>query len=497
MAKYLPDLLALITSSEVKGNQAITIEQIAYDSRKVGPNSLFICLKGSTVDGHDFAGTAVTKGAVAVLAEREVNVPPDVTVIITPNVRLAMQTIVPYFFDYPSRGMRMIGITGTNGKTTTTYLIRSILREAGYRVGLIGTIQTMIGEQVLPVKNTTPDVLDLQETLRKMADANMDYVVMEVSSHALALGRVAGCEFDVGVFSNLTQDHLDFHKTFENYIQAKAKLFDMLSQSGQAKQGKTAVVNLDAVAADIMLKHADCATITYAIEKQDADIKASQIDISSKGAKFVISGKFGEQGLNLKITGDFNVYNAMAAIGAAMAEKVPLATIVRAIENAKSEPGRFEIVDAGQPFSVIVDYAHTPDGLENVLKTARQFARRRVIVVFGCGGDRDKTKRPIMGRLAAQYAEVIIATSDNPRSEEPSVILSEIEVGIREAIRPKAHYEVIVDRREAIANALRAAQPEDVVVIAGKGHETYQVLKDKVIDFDDREVVREIIREME
>jgi UDP-N-acetylmuramyl-tripeptide synthetase len=355
----------------------------------------------------------------------------------------------------------------------------------------------MIGEQVLPVKNTTPDVLDLQDTLRKMADANMDYVVMEVSSHALALGRVAGCEFDVGVFSNLTQDHLDFHKTFENYIQAKAKLFDMLSQSGQAKQGKTAVVNLNAVAADIMLKHADCATITYAIEKQDADIKASQIDISSKGAKFVISGKFGEQGLNLKITGDFNVYNAMAAIGAAMAEKVPLATIVRAIENAKSVPGRFEIVDAGQPFSVIVDYAHTPDGLENVLKTVRQFARRRVIVVFGCGGDRDKTKRPIMGRLAAQYAEVIIATSDNPRSEEPSVILSEIEVGIREAIRPKAHYEVIVDRREAIANALRAAQPEDVVVIAGKGYETYQVLKDKVIDFDDREVVREIIREME
>jgi UDP-N-acetylmuramyl-tripeptide synthetase len=497
MAKYLPDLLALITSAEVKGNPAITIEQIAYDSRKVGPNSLFICLKGSTVDGHDFAGTAVTKGAVAILAEQEVNVPPDVTVIITPNVRLAMQTIVPYFFDYPSRGMRMIGITGTNGKTTTTYLIRSILREAGYRVGLIGTIQTMIGEQVLPVKNTTPDVLDLQDTLRKMADANMDYVVMEVSSHALALGRVAVCEFDVGVFSNLTQDHLDFHQTFENYIQAKAKLFDMLSQSGQAKQGKTAVVNLDAVAADIMLKHADCATITYAIEKQDADIKASQIDISSKGAKFVISGKFGEQGLNLKITGDFNVYNAMAAIGAAMAEKVPLATIVRAIENAKSVPGRFEIVDAGQPFSVIVDYAHTPDGLENVLKTVRQFARRRVIVVFGCGGDRDKTKRPIMGRLAAQYAEVIIATSDNPRSEEPSVILSEIEVGIREAIRPKAHYEVIVDRREAIANALRAAQPEDVVVIAGKGHETYQVLKDKVIDFDDREVVREIIREME
>jgi UDP-N-acetylmuramyl-tripeptide synthetase len=313
----------------------------------------------------------------------------------------------------------------------------------------------------------------------------------------LALGRVAGCEFDVGIFSNLTQDHLDFHQTFDNYIQAKAILFDMLSQPDQNKQRKTAVVNLDAVAADIMLKHADCSTITYAIESQDADIKASQINITSKGANFVISGSFGEQRVSLKITGDFNVYNAMAAIGAALAEDVPLAAIIRALENANSVPGRFELVDAGQPFSVIVDYAHTPDGLENVLQTARRFARRRVIVVFGCGGDRDRTKRPIMGRLAAQYAEVIIATSDNPRSEDPSAILREIEAGIRDAIRPDACYEVIVDRREAIAKALHAAQPDDVVIIAGKGHETYQVLKDKVIDFDDREVVRELIREME
>ncbi|MDF2500758.1 MAG: murE 2 [Anaerosporomusa subterranea] len=497
MAKYLPDLLALITSVETRGNRSVTIENIAYDSRKVSPNSLFICLKGSSVDGHDFAAAAVEKGAVAILAEREVDLPPHVTLIITANVRLAMQNIVPYFFDYPSREMRMIGITGTNGKTTTTYLIRSILQEAGYRVGLIGTIQTMIGEQVLPVKNTTPDVLDLQETLRKMAGAKLDYVVMEVSSHALSLGRVAGCEFDVGIFSNLTQDHLDFHQTFDNYIQAKAKLFDMLSQPDQNKQRKTAVINLDAVAADIMLKHADCPTLTYAIENQDADLKASQIDITSKGANFVILGSFGEQRLSLKITGDFNVYNAMAAIGAALAEDVPLATIVRAIENASSVPGRFELVDAGQPFSVIVDYAHTPDGLENVLQTARRFAQRRVIVVFGCGGDRDRTKRPIMGRLAAKYAEVIIATSDNPRSEDPSAILREIEAGIRDAIRPDACYEVIVDRREAIAKALSAAQPDDVVVIAGKGHETYQVLKDKVIDFDDRAVVREIIREME
>ncbi len=496
MAKFLSDLLTLVTSAEVNGNRDIMIEHVAYDSRKVCANSLFICLKGASADGHDFAAAAIEKGAIAILAERKLAVPPHVTLIVIPDVRLAMQAIVPYFFDYPAREMRLIGITGTNGKTTTTYLIRSILQEAGYRVGLIGTIQTMIGEQILPVKNTTPDVLDLQEILCKMAAAQMDYVVMEVSSHALALGRIAGCEFDVGVFSNLTQDHLDFHQTFDNYILAKAKLFDLLSQAGQHKPNKTAIINLDAAAADVMLTHAACPTLTYAIENPAADLKASQVTVTSKGVRFVIAGAFGEHRLTLKITGAFNVYNAMAAIGAAIAENVPLATIIRAIESAQSVPGRFEIVDAGQPFSVIVDYAHTPDGLENVLKTAAQFAQGRVITVFGCGGDRDRTKRPIMGRLAAQYAEVVIATSDNPRSEDPAAILREIEAGIKETIRPTAHYEVIVDRREAIATALSLAQPDDVIVIAGKGHETYQVLKDKVIDFDDREVVREMIREI-
>lgn len=495
MAKYLPDLLSLITSSEVHGNCDIMIDQVAYDSRRVCTNSLFICLKGTIVDGHDFAAAAVEKGAIAILAERKLDVPPHVTLIITPDVRLAMQEIVPYFFDYPAREMRLIGITGTNGKTTTTYLIRSILQTAGYRVGLIGTIQTMIEDQIMPVKNTTPDVLDLQEILRKMADAQVDYVVMEVSSHALTLGRIAGCEFDVGIFSNLTQDHLDFHKTFEHYILAKAKLFDLLTQPVQYKPHKTAIINLDAVAADIMLNHAACPTITYGIENPAADLKAGQIDVTGKGVQFVITGVFGEQRFKLNITGAFNVYNAMAAIGAGIAEHVPLATIVQAIESAQSVPGRFEIVDAGQPFSVIVDYAHTPDGLENVLKTAGQFAQGRVITVFGCGGDRDRTKRPIMGRLAAQYAEVVIATSDNPRSEDPISILREIEAGIQETIQPNASYEVIVDRRVAIAKALSLAQPGDVVVIAGKGHETYQVLRDQVIHFDDREVVREIIRE--
>lgn len=496
MRKSLSELISLITHAEVKGNMGIVIEQIVYDSRKVGPNSLFICLRGNTVDGHSFVQDAIRRGAVAILAEEEVDVPESVVVIKAPDTRLAMQCIVPHFFDFPARKIRMIGVTGTNGKTTTTYLIRAILREAGYRVGLIGTIQTLIEDEALPVKNTTPDVLDLQELLYKMVDARMDYVVMEVSSHALALGRVAGSEFDVGVFTNITQDHLDFHITFENYIQAKSKLFEMISQPDQTKSNKSAVINLDDAAASAMLSAANCPTLTYSMKAKQADIQASNIDVTRKGASFVISGPFGTRQINLKITGIFNVYNALAAIGTALGESVPFEQIVRAIESAKSVPGRFEIVDAGQPFSVIVDYAHTPDGLENILKTVRQFAKRRVIVVFGCGGDRDRTKRPIMGRLAAQYADSIIATSDNPRSEDPVAILAEIETGIREAIRSGGSYEVIVDRHEAIAKALALAKPDDVVVIAGKGHETYQVLKDKVIDFDDRKVVSDIIREM-
>ncbi|MDU4959744.1 MAG: UDP-N-acetylmuramoyl-L-alanyl-D-glutamate--2,6-diaminopimelate ligase [Sporomusaceae bacterium] len=496
MAKYLPDLLTILDSFTIRGNQSIQIEHIAYDSRKVLPGSLFICLGGSHVDGHDFAAAAVEKGAVAVLAEREICLPQQAALILVADTRAAMQQIVPRFFDYPSRSLRMIGITGTNGKTTTSYLIRSILRAAGYKVGLIGTIQTMIEEQVLPVKNTTPDVLDLQETLQQMVAAGLDYAVMEVSSHALALGRVAGCEFDVGVFSNLTQDHLDFHKTLDQYAAAKAKLFELLSRPGQNKPGKTAVINLDDAAAGVMISHAACPVISYAINDATAAIKASDIRITAKGASFEVGGSFGRQRLSLKLTGDFNVYNAMAAIGAAIAENVSLSTIVAALENADSVPGRFELVDAGQPFSVVVDYAHTPDGLENVLQTARRFTTGRVIVVFGCGGDRDRSKRPIMGSLAAQYGEVVIATSDNPRSEDPAAILQEVEAGIKAALRPGGVYQVIVDRREAIARALHLAQPEDVVLIAGKGHETYQILKDETIDFDDREVVRQCIREM-
>lgn len=490
MAKTLQELITLLPAAEVAGDANREIAAIAYDSRAVRAGSLFIALAGSKVDGHDYVEAACRQGAVAVLIERAVAVPAGVTVVRVPATRQAMQAVAPYFFDYPSRKLRLIGVTGTNGKTTTTHLIRAILMAAGHKVGLIGTIHTVIDRQVLPVKNTTPDVIDLQAIFADMVAAGVDYAVMEVSSHALALGRVSGSEFDVGVFTNMTRDHLDFHQTFENYIAAKAELFRMLAATGAVKGNKAAVVNRDDAAAPAMLASCGCRSLTYGVEAV-ADLTATDIDVRAGGAAFTINGPFGRLPLNLKITGVFNVYNVLAAVGAALAEDLEPAVIKQALEAFESVPGRFELVDAGQPFSIIVDYAHTPDGLENILRTARQFARRRIIVVFGCGGDRDRTKRPIMGRLAGQYGDVVIATSDNPRSEDPLAILAEIEVGLKESGKA---YEIIADRRRAIGRAISLAGPEDVVIIAGKGHETYQVLKDKTIDFDDREVARELIR---
>lgn len=495
MAKLLTALAELVNITDVKGNLNLAIEHIHYDSRDVRQNSLFICLSGQHVDGHDFAIDAVNKGAVAVLAERDIPELSGVTIILTSDTRIAMQLIAPWFFEFPARSLRVIGITGTNGKTTTTYLLRSILRAAGYRVGVIGTIQTLIDDRVLPVKNTTPDVIDLQRILRMMVDAGLDYVVMEVSSHALALNRVAGCEFDVGIFSNLTQDHLDFHGTIDDYARAKSKLFAMLSLPTSSKHGKTAIINLDDPAATLMLTQAQCPLITYAIDSTAANLKANQLQLTSRGARFAVNGCL-EYSIQLNLTGRFNVYNALAAIAAGLAEKIDIDIIAAGLEAIESVPGRFERVDAGQPFTVLVDYAHTPDGLENVLKTARQVAVKRVIVVFGCGGDRDPGKRPIMGKLAAMYADVIIATSDNPRSEDPLAILAAVEQGIHEGLRKGGTYQVIADRGTAIATALKLALPDDVVLIAGKGHETYQILKDRTIDFDDREVVRQVIKEM-
>ena len=487
--KTIGQLADLLEDAVIIGNRDTVITGIEHDSRKVQQGTLFVCIPGVHVDGHKFIPQAVAAGASAIVTTREdVEVPQGIAVLRVKELQPALDTIVPYFHDYPAREMRVVGITGTNGKTTTSYITRAILRKAGYKVGLIGTIQIMIEDEVLPIHNTTPDVVELQHTLAMMRDKGMDYVVMEVSSHALDQNRVAGIDFDTAVFTNLTQDHLDYHKTLENYMLAKAKLFDHVSEKG-CKQGKTAVVNIDDAAGATMLAHAECQHLTYAIEKE-TDLRATDILVHANGAEFVLHHEsFGEMKLSLHITGIFNVYNVMSAVGAALSEHIDASVIKEALEAFTAVPGRFELVKAGQDFSIIVDYAHTPDGVENVLKTARKIAKKRIIAVFGCGGDRDRTKRPIMGCLAAELADVVIATSDNPRTEDPAFILSQVEEGVEEAIGTK-HHELIVDRRQAIYRAVEMAEKDDIVVILGKGHENYQILKDKTIHFDDKEEAR-------
>ena len=488
MQKTISELASLVSGAVVVGDGNTVITNIERDSREARRGTLFACIPGVHVDGNDFIPQAAAQGAAAVITDEDAIVPDGLAGIRVPDVQEALKAIVPAFYDHPADKMRVIGITGTNGKTTTSYMIRSMLRKAGYKVGLIGTIQIMIEDKALEVHNTTPDIVELYKTLSRMHEEGMDYVVMEVSSHALAMDRVSGIEFDTAVFTNLTQDHLDFHKTMENYMLAKAKLFDKLGVPGH-KSGKTAVVNIDDEAGSVMLEHAKCDHMTYSVSHDGASLKAEDVNVESRGMKFTIEGGFGSMELSLHITGIFNVYNVLASVGAALAEQVSPSIIKAALTEFHSVPGRFEIVDAGQDFTIIVDYAHTPDGLENVLNTAREVAKKRVITVFGCGGDRDRTKRPKMGRIAASLSDVVISTSDNPRSEDPEFILDEVEKGVAETLGVKQH-ERISDRKKAIFRAAEIAEPDDIVVIAGKGHEDYQILNDRTIHFDDRETAR-------
>lgn len=383
--------------------------------------------------------------------------------------------------------MRMIGVTGTNGKTTTTNIVRAILRKAGFKVGLIGTINIMIEDEAIVAHNTTPDVVDLQRALYRMKEAGCEYVVMEVSSHALALNRVAGCEYDTAALTNITQDHLDFHKTLENYRDAKGLLFEHLHEG--KKENKTAVFNMDDASSPILCDRTKTRILTYG-EGRNNDIYPLFFKVEAKQMRLQLHTPVGEMDLLLKITGEFNVYNVMAAVAIALAEQIDKKTIVDVLNGFDGVPGRFQLVEAGQPYTVIVDYAHTPDGLENVLKTARSITEGKLWVVFGCGGDRDNKKRPIMGRIALELADRVVVTSDNPRTEDPAVIIDEIAEALKDVPEGKS-VELIAERRDAIYHALSEAAANDVIMIAGKGHENYQILADKTIHFDDREVVQE------
>jgi UDP-N-acetylmuramoyl-L-alanyl-D-glutamate--2,6-diaminopimelate ligase len=486
----LRDLLAPLLPVRVTGDDSMEITGLTADSRKVQPGCLFVCLTGFTVDGHAFAAQAVENGAVAVLAEQDVDVP--ATVVRVPDTRRAMAMLADRFYGSPTRELKLIGVTGTNGKTTTTHLIDKILRDQNKRTGLIGTIHMRIGDVSEEVKNTTPDALELQHAFRRMRDVDTEYAIIEVSSHALELGRVRGCDVHTAVFTNLTQDHLDFHKTMENYRYAKSLLFSQLGNSYDPDRLKTAVLNADDEASKLYAMVTPARVITYGIDNP-ADVRAGEIEITSRGTSFTAHTFAGSIRLNLKLVGKFNVYNALAAIAVALAEGVPLAEIKASLEAVPGVNGRFESVDAGQPFAVLVDYSHTPDSLENALATVKEFAKGRIFCVVGCGGDRDRTKRPIMARIATKYADLTVLTSDNPRSEDPQAIIDDMLAGLADVA--KERYVSMVDRREAIRYAVAEAKQDDVILIAGKGHETYQIIKGQVLPFDDREVAREAIAE--
>lgn len=481
----LGELLRDIDVISSKGDLDVEINGIVYDSRKARKGDLFICVSGFTKDGHDFIGDALQKGAVAFVVEKDVDVK-GAAVVRVPNSRLAMPRLASVFYGNPTQKLRLIGITGTNGKTTTTYLIKSIMELNGSKTGLLGTISTQIGGKTFESSRTTPESLDLQNLFREMADCGTDYVVMEVSSHSLELGRVEGCDFQIGVFTNLTQDHLDFHNTIENYRNAKKKLFYMTKKAN--------IINIDDEHGRIIaeeVKNLKTPLVTFGIDN-NADIMGKNINVTSKGAGFTLVTPDYETEIEIKIPGKFSIYNALAAASAAYVEGVDKAVIKEGLGKVENVPGRSEVIKTDTPYTVIIDYAHTPDGLRNILAAIRQYAKGRIITLFGCGGDRDKGKRPVMGEIAGKMSDYCIITSDNPRSEEPMEIIKQVEAGIKPT---GCDYICIENRRDAIKFALTMAKPDDIVLLAGKGHETYQVLKDRTIPFDERDIVCELLRE--
>ena len=476
----LRDLLKDIPFTYTAVDLDIDIREVRYDSRAVQPGDLFVAVRGFATDGHAYIGMALKKGAVAVVCEQAGK---GIPAVIVPDARAALADIAGNRFDHPSRKLTMVGVTGTNGKTTTTTLIKHILEAEGHKVGLIGTNQNMIGAEVIPTERTTPESYELQALFARMAEAGCTHCVMEVSSHSLVLDRVRGVRFAVGAFTNLTQDHLDFHKTMEAYREAKAKLFT-ISDKG--------VINLDDPVADKMLADATCPCLTFSADKDAADLSAKNIELGASGVSFVAATRDAIARVSLGIPGHFSVENALAALGVCVALGVPLEHAARALGTAHGVKGRAEVVPTDTDYTVLIDYAHAPDGVSNILRTVRGFAKGRVIALFGCGGDRDRTKRPIMGHLAAELSDYCIVTSDNPRTEQPEAIIEDIVAGMKDA---KVPVDVICDRRAAIYHALDIAQKDDVIVLMGKGHETYQAIDNVKHHMDEREIVADSFKE--
>ena len=456
----------------------VDVVDVTQDSRLVKQGSLFVCVKGAAFDGHNVAKEMLDKGAVAVIVERDLGLDKQ---IIVENSRAVFSPICANFFGNPANRLKLIGLTGTNGKTTTTFLIKQILENVGKKVGLIGTVQNMICDEIYPAKYTTPDPYELQKLFKMMVDAGCEYCVMEVSSQALAQGRVNTLHFEVGVFTNLTQDHLDYHKTWENYFNSKRILFencDIAVTNADDENGLKIVDGLD-------FKK----LVTYAINTNNASYVAKNVSFKASGVEYEIVGDTIGR-CYCPIPGRFSVYNSLCAASVALSLGIAFEKVLGAISKSNGVKGRIEVVPCDRDFTIIIDYAHSPDGLENIITSLKEIAKGRVVTLFGCGGDRDKTKRPKMGKIAAELSDFCIVTSDNPRSENPTDIINDILVGMKGIDTP---YEVIEQRKEAIAYAIENAKKDDIILLAGKGHETYQILSTGTIHFDEREVVQEVL----
>lgn len=479
----LKSLLKGLDYEVIKGNEESKVQNIRYDNRKIEQGDAFVCIKGFKVDGHSFVIDAVKKGAKVLIVQDDVSVQEDITIIKVRDTRKALAIMSSNYFGNPKDKLKIIGITGTNGKTTSAFIIKSILEKAGLMTGLIGTIANYIGNKKVDAVRTTPESYELHELFKNMVDAGVEYCVMEVSSHSLELDRVYGIQFEEGIFTNLTRDHLDFHKTFENYYNAKFKLFERSNHS---------IINLDDpyganIVKDIEEREVKTKVSTFSIEKE-SDFKAFEIKSHSNGSEFKVNLDSVEE-FYINIPGEYNIYNSLGCIICAHNLNIPMDKIKEGLSDVVI-PGRCELVakEKNLPYSIIIDYAHTPDGLENVLTTVKAFTKNRMISVFGCGGDRDKVKRPQMGKIGCELSDIAIITSDNPRSEEPMDIINDI-------VKPLNYdnFVIEVNRKEAIRKAMNMALEGDVIVIAGKGHETYQILKDETIHFDEREVVYDIL----
>ncbi len=473
-------LLKDITTQNVSDFGEIEISGITCDSREVKSGYVFVCIQGTQSDGHDYAEKAIESGAAVVVVQRDLSLKNQ---IIVDDSRAVYAEMCAKWFGEPANSLHLIGVTGTNGKTSVTYMIKKIIESFGHKVGLIGTIQNMIGEEVIASKNTTPNACELNSLFALMKAQGCSYVVMEVSSHALDQSRVYNLNFDVAVFTNLTQDHLDYHGTMENYLAAKKKLFGMC---------KTALINIDDSYADEVMRGLDCRVITYSTG-DNSTYSAKGIIYRPASVDYELLSDTSINHVKVNTGGRFTVYNSLAALVTAIELGFPIEESIKAVTQLKGVKGRAEVVPTGRDFTVIIDYAHTPDGLKNILSTFKECPKNRLIAVFGCGGDRDRSKRPIMGNIAVRNADYVIITSDNPRTEEPMDIIKDILEGVVENGTP---YKIIENRIEAIKFAISIAQKDDIIVLAGKGHETYQILKEGTIHLDEREVVAEALEEL-